>query len=59
MTGEGTRHQALVEAMLEATKVREGTPMVTKQVDKFEDGHLELLQSQKSFWGKIFPIHEK
>ena len=45
--------------MLEATKVREGTLMVTKQVDKFEDGHLELLQSQKSLWGKIFPIHEK
>lgn len=32
--------------------------MVTKQVDKFEDGHLELLPSQKSFWGKTFHIHE-
>ena len=42
----------------EATKVREGTPMVTKRVDKFEDGHLELLPSQKSFWGKTFHIHE-
>lgn len=43
-----------MEATQEATKGREGTPMVTKQVDKFEDGHLESLLSQKSFWGKPF-----
>ena len=28
--------------------------MVTKRVDKFEDGHLELLPSQKSFWAHPF-----
>lgn len=55
LTAEDTRPQALVKATPEVTKTGEGAPMVTEQVDQFEDEARRALGAfakSEEIWGQ-------